>query len=56
MVHSLYHFFILQAVPAVPINCVQLSEEAEMSWVVDDISNVIVIELCGCVQVSLPLH
>ena len=53
MLHS---FVILQAVPTVPINCVQLSEEAEMSWVVDDISNVIVIELCGCVQVNLPLH
>ena len=45
--------FILQAVPSVPINCVQLSEEVQMSWVVDDISNVISIELCGCVQVSL---
>ena len=35
-----------------PTNCVQLSEEVKMSWVVDDINDVIVIELCGCVQVS----
>ena len=37
----------------VPTNCVQLSEEVKMSWVVDDINDVIVIELCGCVQVNL---
>ena len=43
----------IQAVSTVPTNCVQLSEEVEMSWVVDDINDVIVIELCGCVQVSL---